>query len=91
MDALERNFYATCDDKGIDLECPTFPHIVSISAINEFFCDMHETINNIADKMLNNDMQSTGSGVSSGAGASWAKSKKKRKNDNEETSSGVSY
>ena len=90
-EAMERYFHGACDDKGVDLECPAFPKVLSLTSINTLFSEMFETICNIADNLLDNGIQPTGSGISTGTGRPWGKPKKKRRGDREDTSSGMSW
>ena len=92
-EALERSFHSTCDEKGIGLGLPAFTQPLSLSGINELFCEMSDTVNSIVDNALGNGFQSAGSGISAGSGKSLGKRRKKRRGDDsdEGLSSGMHY
>ena len=93
MDALERSFHSTCDEKGIGLGLQAFTLPLSLSGINELFCEMSDTANSIVDNSLGNGFQPAGSGISAGSGKSLGKRSKKRRGDDsdEGLSSGMRY
>ena len=92
IEALERYFNGVCEDKGIDLDFPAFTQALSLSGINEFFCEMVETFYDVLENALDNGIQSASSGMSAGPGTSMAKRKKKRRDDEDEgRSSGMHY
>ena len=92
-EALERSFHSTCDEKGTGLGLPTFTLPLSLSGINELFCEMSDTANSIVDNSLGNGFQPVGSGITAGSGKSLGKRKKKRRGDDsdEGLSSGMHY
>ena len=92
-EALERSFHSTCDEKGTGLGLPTFTLPLSLSGINELFCEMSDTANSIVDNSLGNGFQPVGSGITAGSGKSLGKRRKKRRGDDsdEGLSSGMHY
>lgn len=93
MDALERSFHSTCDEKGIGLGLQAFTLPLSLSGINELFCEMSDTANSIVDNSLGNGFQPAGSGISAGSGKSLGKRRKKRRGDDSDEGlrSGMHY